>query len=265
MDAKENGVTYLDKLCHKLYDMPKGTGYRILDNCRGCGGMLEAYYCEERLYLVRCIGCGSLSLVKAGSPVEAAAHTLGTMDGNAHIDQEALCGEWQGEADGYADEELVYDVWRCGDCGHVEETDDPDLLPRFCPSCGRAMMPEAWAALKKRLLRLEGPEAIAEKADRDYPSVPSPLAGEPLTQSDLDEMHFERVWIDYGQDESGERSGEEGVVLYGRLYSIDTLDGAGLEELLLDAISGETLNNPTGTYTAYRRPTNGKEIEGCHD
>lgn len=127
------------------------------------------------------------------------------------------------------------------------------------------MMPEAWAALKKRLLRLEGPEAIAEKADRDYPSVPSPLAGEPLTQSDLDEMHFERVWIDYGQDESGERSGEEGVVLYGRLYSIDTLDGAGLEELLLDAISGETLNNPTGTYTAYRRPTNGKEIEGCHD
>lgn len=87
----------------------------------------------------------------------------------------------------------------------------------------------------------------------------------PLTQSDLDEMHFERVWIDYGQDESGERSGEEGVVLYGRLYSINALEGAGFEELLLDAMSGETLNNPTGTYTAYRRPTNGKEIEGCHD
>lgn len=69
----------------------------------------------------------------------------------AHIDREALCGEWQGEADGYADGELVYDVWRCGDCGHVEETDDPDLLPRFCPNCGRAMTPDAWAMLEKRL------------------------------------------------------------------------------------------------------------------
>lgn len=69
----------------------------------------------------------------------------------AHIDREAFCGSWEGEADGYADGELVYDVWRCGDCGHVEETDDPDLLPRFCPDCGRAMTPEAWAELEKRL------------------------------------------------------------------------------------------------------------------
>ena len=87
----------------------------------------------------------------------------------------------------------------------------------------------------------------------------------PLTQSDLDEMHFERVWIDYGQDESGERSGEGGVVLYGRLYSIDALEGAGFEALLLDAMSGETLDNPAGTYTVYRRPPNGKEIKECHD
>lgn len=70
---------------------------------------------------------------------------------SAHIDWEALQGSWEGESDGYADGELVYDVWRCGDCGHVEETDDPDLLPRFCPSCGRAMTPEALAELEKRL------------------------------------------------------------------------------------------------------------------
>lgn len=87
----------------------------------------------------------------------------------------------------------------------------------------------------------------------------------PLTQSDLDKMHFERVWIDYGPDETGERCGEEGVVLYGKIYSIDALDGSGFEELLLDAMSGETIDNPTGTYTVYRRPPNGKEIEGCHD
>lgn len=99
-------------------------------------------------------------------------------------------------------------------------------------------------------------EAIAEKADRDYPSVPSPAAGEPLTQADLERMHFERVWIDYGPDEKGERFGEDGVVLYGKLYSIDALDGAGLEELLLDAVGhgGDTLDNPSGTYTLYRRP-----------
>ena len=99
-------------------------------------------------------------------------------------------------------------------------------------------------------------EAIAEKADRDYPSVPSPSAEEPLTQVDLDKMHFERVWIDYGLDETGERCGEDGVVLYGRLYSIDALEGAGFEELLLDAMRGETLDHPTGTYAVYRHPTN---------
>lgn len=69
----------------------------------------------------------------------------------ARIDVKVFCGNWEGEADGYADGELVYDVWRCGDCGHVEETDDPDLLPRFCPRCGRAMTPEAWTELERRL------------------------------------------------------------------------------------------------------------------
>ena len=83
----------------------------------------------------------------------------------------------------------------------------------------------------------------------------APRLDKPLTQSDLDKLHFERVWIDYGPDEEGGRCGEEGVVLYGRLYSIDVLDGAGLEELILDAgCRGETLDNPSGPYTVYRRP-----------
>lgn len=97
-------------------------------------------------------------------------------------------------------------------------------------------------------------EAIAEKADRDCLPLPVGLSNEPITQADLSKMHFERVWIDYGPDEGGERCGEDGVVLYGKLYSIDALDGAGLEELLLDAgCRGETLDNPSGTYTVYRR------------
>ena len=76
----------------------------------------------------------------------------------------------------------------------------------------------------------------------------------PLTQAEIDKMHFDRVWIDYGMGEDGERFGEEGVVLYGKLYSIDVLDGAGLEELLLDATGGDTLDNSSGKYTVYRCP-----------
>ena len=84
---------------------------------------------------------------------------------------------------------------------------------------------------------------------------------EPLTQDDVNEMHFDRVWIDYGTDEHGKRDGEEGIVLYGKLYSIDTLDGAGLEDMILDATGhgGDTLDNPSGNYTVYRRPPEGKE------
>ena len=50
-------------------------------------------------------------------------------------------GEWVGEADGYADGELVYDVWYCPECNHCidDGTDDPSMLPNFCPNCGADM------------------------------------------------------------------------------------------------------------------------------
>lgn len=53
-------------------------------------------------------------------------------------------GEWIGEADGYADGELVYDVWHCSECNHCidDGTDDADLLPNFCPNCGAKMKGE---------------------------------------------------------------------------------------------------------------------------
>lgn len=84
-------------------------------------------------------------------------------------------------------------------------------------------------------------------------------SNEPLTQADVDEMHFDRVWIDYGLDDEGEQCGEEGVVLYGKLYSIDTLEGAGFEDMLLDICDGETLDRPSGNYTVYRRPPEGED------
>lgn len=85
-------------------------------------------------------------------------------------------------------------------------------------------------------------------------NVPAKTPNEPLTQEDIDKMHFDRVWIDYGLDDSGERCGEDGVILYGKLYSIDTLDGSAFEDLLLNSCDGETLGRPSGDYTVYRRP-----------
>ena len=74
--ACEKGATYLDKLCHKFYDEPKGRGEKTDYVCRLCGGPLETYYCEERLYLVRCVDCGTLALVKTANPRDSARATL---------------------------------------------------------------------------------------------------------------------------------------------------------------------------------------------
>ena len=54
-------------------------------------------------------------------------------------------GVWVGEADGYADGELVYDVWYCAECNYCidDGTDDYSLLPNYCPNCGATMLPEA--------------------------------------------------------------------------------------------------------------------------
>lgn len=111
---------------------------------------------------------------------------------------------------------------------------------------------------QERLHGLRGLGWVEAAMDR-LPTLTPP--NEPLTQDDVNEMHFDRVWIDYGTDEHGKRDGEEGIVLYGKLYSIDTLDGAGLEDMILDATGhgGDTLDNPSGNYTVYRRPPEGEE------
>ena len=61
-------------------------------------------------------------------------------------------GEWMGSADGYADGELVYDTWECSHCGYViDEEDDPDMLPQFCPQCGAPMTDEAVEMVMERM------------------------------------------------------------------------------------------------------------------
>ena len=65
---------------------------------------------------------------------------------------ERMRGEWMGSADGYADGELVYDIWECSHCGYViDEEDDPDMLPQFCPKCCSIMTDEAVEMVMERL------------------------------------------------------------------------------------------------------------------
>ena len=54
---------------------------------------------------------------------------------------EVVHGQWEGEGDGYADGEIVLDVWYCSQCGYCidDGTDNPDLLPKYCPGCGAKM------------------------------------------------------------------------------------------------------------------------------
>lgn len=74
---RSKGATHFDKLCHKVFDAnvmdyrPRYCGAR----CR-CGQRLEVYYCEERLYVVKCCDCEVMSLVHARSPRDAAYKTL---------------------------------------------------------------------------------------------------------------------------------------------------------------------------------------------
>lgn len=45
-------------------------------------------------------------------------------------------GVWIGEGDGYADGNMVYDMWSCGCCGarFYEWEEKPDW--KYCPVCG---------------------------------------------------------------------------------------------------------------------------------
>ena len=40
-------------------------------HCRNCGTRLKVYYCEERLFAVKCGYCETVTLVKAGNPTQA--------------------------------------------------------------------------------------------------------------------------------------------------------------------------------------------------
>ena len=71
-------------------------------------------------------------------------YVRGLIEDAPTIDPESLrpTAHWQGEYDGYADGNPVYDVWNCSACGYCVDdgTDDPDMLPKYCPNCGARMV-----------------------------------------------------------------------------------------------------------------------------
>ena len=62
----------IDESAHKVFDygMKSWHGFRA-HKCSHCSRQLDIYYCESRLYLVRCKHCKIVSLVEAGNPNEA--------------------------------------------------------------------------------------------------------------------------------------------------------------------------------------------------
>ena len=135
--ACEKGATYLDKLCHKFYDEPKGRGEKTDYVCRICGGPLEAYYCEERLYLVRCVDCGTLALVKTANPRDSARVTLArptltqpneplTLDSRLTPKMVTCPKGWKG---------VRYTRFHCPGCKKVVKKGEA-----YCHKCGQALV-----------------------------------------------------------------------------------------------------------------------------
>lgn len=48
-------------------------------------------------------------------------------------------GRWEGTADGYADGELVYDMWDCSECGFDADGAEEKPEWKYCPNCGAKM------------------------------------------------------------------------------------------------------------------------------
>ena len=110
---------------------------------------------EEAIEVLRRlpIGLMDLSCEQKSDLTEALNMALAALRGPTREQVEKVWGgEWIGSADGYADGELVYDIWECSECGYViDEEDDPNMLPQFCPKCYAAMTDKAVDIVMKRL------------------------------------------------------------------------------------------------------------------
>lgn len=80
----------LDQTIHEIFSST--TMYKKLPNkavirCKECGTPLKTYYAEGRLYLVKCNFCSTVTMLKASSPITAAA-MVGEVDHETRGDNE---------------------------------------------------------------------------------------------------------------------------------------------------------------------------------
>lgn len=70
----------LDDAMHLVYRCATRESFTCVKSnraCSYCGDLLETYYCECRLYMVRCKKCGIMAFAKAETPDAAIMKTLG--------------------------------------------------------------------------------------------------------------------------------------------------------------------------------------------
>ena len=96
----------------------------------------EALIKDMRDYADRKCACGQIEL--ANGILKGVERVRNFPAANV---AEVRTGHWIGEGDGYADGEIVYDVWYCSECNYCidDGTDDPEKLPRYCQGCGARM------------------------------------------------------------------------------------------------------------------------------
>lgn len=106
-----------------------------LKPCPFCGG--EAAFLGET-QSIKCKQCGCMFIVT--NPFTTRLEAKEAWNGRVN-DASVRHGHWIGEGDGYADGELVFDVWHCSECDYCidDGTDDPERLPKYCPGCGALM------------------------------------------------------------------------------------------------------------------------------
>lgn len=115
-----------------------------LKPCPFCGGeaLLEPYRARKGYEAsIQCNQClCSMSTITYDEEETAIEDVVKAWNRRVN-DAPVRHGHWIGEGDGYADGELVFDVWHCSECDYCidDGTDDPERLPKYCPGCGALM------------------------------------------------------------------------------------------------------------------------------
>ena len=83
-----------------------------------------------------CQDCPLFDICEDGWPPNAIAHLIETWSATHKAMAQRKTGVWIGEGDGYADGNMVYDMWSCGSCGTRFDEWEEKPTWKYCPVCG---------------------------------------------------------------------------------------------------------------------------------